>query len=162
MRRIRLLLASVIALAACTSKETATTSSASETGGTLIIPTLGDAHDVFPPYVNELIGRTVQDMVFDRLAEIDSMLTTVGDKGFSPRIAKSWTWAPDSMSIAFSIDPRARWQDGKPILASDVRYTFNVFTDPKVGSPVAPTLENLDSVTVRDSLTAVVWSPSSS
>jgi peptide/nickel transport system substrate-binding protein len=61
------------------------------------------------------------------------------------------------MSIAFSIDPRARWQDGKPILASDVRYTFNVFTDPKVGSPVAPTLENLDSVTVRDSLTAVVW-----
>jgi hypothetical protein len=47
MRRIRLLLASVIALAACTSKEKATTSSGSETGGTLIIPTLGDAHDVF-------------------------------------------------------------------------------------------------------------------
>jgi peptide/nickel transport system substrate-binding protein len=157
MRRIRLLLVSVIALAACTSKEKAASSSVGETGGTLIIPTPGDAVDLFPPYVNEATGRLVQDMVFDRLAEIDTSLTTVGDKTFTPRIARSWTWAPDSLSIAFSIDPRARWHDGKPVLASDVRYTFKVFTDPKVGSPVAPTLTNLDSVTVRDSLTAVVW-----
>ena len=31
----------------------------------------------------------------DRLAEIDSGLHTVGDKGFSPRLAKSWAWAPE-------------------------------------------------------------------
>jgi len=157
MRRLRPLLASVIALAACTSNEKAATSSAGEAGGTLIIPTSGDASDLFPPFVGEAVGRAIQDMVFDRLAEIDTTLTTVGDKTFTPHIARSWTWAPDSLSIAFSIDPRARWHDGKPVLASDIRYTFNVFNDPKVGSPVAPTLTNLDSVTVRDSLTAVVW-----
>ena len=28
-----------------------------------------------------------------------------------------WTWAPDSLSIAFSLDPRARWHDGKPVTA---------------------------------------------
>src|SRR6476619_6801554 len=106
MRRNRLLFASVIALAACTSKEKAASSSAGEAGGTLIIPTSGDAVDLFPPYVNEATGRLVQDMVFDRLAEIDTSLTTVGDKTFTPRIARSWTWAPDSLSIAFSIDPR--------------------------------------------------------
>jgi len=157
MRRLRLLLVSVTALAACTSKEQAASSVVGETGGTLIIPASGDAVDIFPPFVGEAVGRVIQDMVFDRLAEIDTSLTTVGDKTFTPRIARSWTWAPDSLSIAFSIDPRARWHDGKPVLASDVRYTFKVFTDPKVGSPIAPTLTNVDSVTVRDSLTAVVW-----
>jgi peptide/nickel transport system substrate-binding protein len=107
--------------------------------------------------VNEAVGRMVQDMVFDRLAEIDSSLGTIGDRGFAPRLARKWTWAPDSMSIAFELDPNARWHDGKPVTAADVRYSFTVFTDPKVGSPVAPTLANLDSVSVRDSSTAVVW-----
>lgn len=123
----------------------------------MIIEAAGDAADLFPPYVADAIGRIVQDQVFDRLAEIDQSLTTVGDKTFTPRLARHWTWAPDSLSIAFEIDPRARWHDGKPVTAKDVQYSFRVFTDPKVGSPVAPLLTNLDSVSVRDSLTAVVW-----
>jgi peptide/nickel transport system substrate-binding protein len=151
------LLASVLAIAACSSNDKSGARSSEPTGGTLIIPISGDATDLFPPFVSEANGRMVQDQVFDRLAEIDSSLGTIGDKGFTPRLAKQWTWASDSMSIAFSIDPRARWHDGKPVTAADVRYSFRLFTDPKVGSPVAPTLTNLDSVSVRDSLTAVVW-----
>ena len=126
-------------------------------GGTLIIAAPGDPPDLFPPYVSESNGRIVQDLVFDRLAEIDQALTTVGDKSFTPRLARHWTWAPDSLSIAFEIDPRARWHDGKPVTARDVQYSFRAFVDPKVASPVAPLLSNLDSVSVRDSLTAVVW-----
>jgi peptide/nickel transport system substrate-binding protein len=61
------------------------------------------------------------------------------------------------MSIAFAIDPRARWHDGKPVLAEDVRYAFQAFTDPKLGSPNGPGLANIDSIQVRDSLTAVAW-----
>ena len=41
--------------------------------------------------------------------------------------------------------------------AADVRYSVKVFTDPKAASPVAPLLSNVDSVSVKDSLTAVVW-----
>ena len=149
------LVAALIVLAACTSKEGS--QSAGAPGGTMIFAAPSDAADIFPPFVSETVGRFVQDQIFDRLAEIDTELTTVGDKGFSPRLAKSWTWASDSLSIAFSIDPRARWHDGKSVTAADVRYSLKVFVDPKVGSPVAPTLTNLDSVSVRDSLTAVVW-----
>jgi peptide/nickel transport system substrate-binding protein len=146
-----------LALAACSSKETSSPATSAATGGTLIIPTISDATDLFPPYVQEYIGRMVQDMVFDRLAEIDSTLQTVGDKTFTPRLAQKWSWSADSLSIAFSIDPRARWHDGKPVTAGDVRYSFKLFTDSTVGSPVAPTMTNIDSVSVRDSLTAVVW-----
>lgn len=154
MRYALALLAAATLLAACSSDSTPAASG--ETGGTLVLA-LTEPHDLFPPLVTEASGRLVTDQVFDRLAEIKPELATIGDKGFTPRLARSWTWSPDSLSIAFSIDPNARWHDGKPVRASDVRYTFKVVTDPAVGSPLAPLVTNIDSVSVRDSLTAVFW-----
>ncbi|MEP6494016.1 MAG: peptide ABC transporter substrate-binding protein [bacterium] len=156
MRKSFFLVAAFSAFAACSSKE-GSQSAAGATGGTLIFASSSDADAIFPPFVTDITGRMLEDQIFDRLAEIGPDLRTVGDQGFSPRLAQKWVWAPDSLSIAFSIDPRARWHDGKPVTAADVRYSFKTYVDPKVGSPVAPTLTNLDSVSVRDSLTAVAW-----
>jgi peptide/nickel transport system substrate-binding protein len=155
MRSSIVVIAVVTILSGCSSKEGP--QSAGATGGTMIYAAPADAIDLFPPYVSDLIGRIVQDLVYERLAEIGPALQTIGDKGFAPLLAKSWTWAPDSLSIAFALDPQARFHDGKPVTASDVRYSFKVFSDPKVGSPTAPLLTNIDSVSVRDSLTPVVW-----
>ncbi len=129
----------------------------SRTGGTFIFAAPNDPIDVFPAFVGDATGALVADLVFDHLADIGVDLKTYGDKGFSPRLAKSWSWAPDSLSITFSLDPRARWHDGKPVTASDVRYSLKLFTDPKAGSPAAPLLLNIDSVSVKDSLTPVFW-----
>jgi peptide/nickel transport system substrate-binding protein len=38
-----------------------------------------------------------------------------------------------------------------------VQFTYQIYTNPDVGSPYAEDLSNVDSVTVRDSLTAVFW-----
>ena len=127
------------------------------TGGTLIVSTPADPVTVFPPFAFDQNGAVVRDLVFDRLALIGPELGTFGDNGFTPQLAKSWTWAPDSMSIAFAIDPRARWHDGQPVTAADVKYSLRAFTDPKAASPVAPLLSNVDSVSVRDSMTAVFF-----
>ncbi len=144
--------------AACTSNEGGSKAGAAgPTGGTLIFASPVDPTSVFPPFVTEQVGAAVIGLVFDHLADISNDLKTTGDKTFSPRLAKSWTWAPDSLSITYSLDPRARWHDGRPVTAADVRYSFKVFTDPKAASPVAATLTNVDSVSVKDSLTAVVW-----
>jgi peptide/nickel transport system substrate-binding protein len=155
--RATILLVSASAMLAAGCVATDRSPAPSSPGGTLIVAVPGDASDLFPPYVGEQVGRLVQDVVFDPLAEIGPDMNTIGDKGFSPRLARSWTWAPDSLSIAFSLDPRARWHDGKPVTASDVRYSLKAFSDPKIGSPTAPNLGNVDSVSVRDSLTPVVW-----
>ena len=146
----------LIAAVACGGEKSVPAGNAA-TGGTLVIATLGEPSDLLPPYVSDEEGRRIEDLVFEHLAEIDSSLNTVGDKTFSPRLAQKWTWSPDSMSIAFAIDPRARWHDGKPVTANDVRYSVNTFIDPKVKSPNASGLANIDSVSVRDSLTAVVF-----
>lgn len=143
-------------LAACTPKEGAKTAGGAA-GGTFIYAAPGDATDIFPPFVADQNGAVVIDLVFDHLADISRSLETAGDKSFTPRLAKSWTWSPDSLSITFALDPKARWHDGAPVTAADVRYSVRAFIDPKAASPAAPLLENVDSASVRDSLTAVIW-----
>jgi len=154
--RSSLAASTLVIAAACGGDKSAIGGNAS-TGGTLIIPTIAEPSNVLPPFVVDVDSRRIEDLVFDHLAEIDSTLNTLDDKSFSPRLAQKWTWSPDSLSIAFSINPAARWHDGKPVTAKDVRYSFNVFADPKVESVAASLLGNVDSVSVRDSLTAVVF-----
>lgn len=144
------------ALVGCGGRE-GTSSGSATTGGTLVISVPGDAATIFPPYTFDEVGRAAQDLLYDRLADIGDGLNTIGDKGFTPRLADRWEWARDSMSIAFHISPRARWHDGQPVRANDVRFSYRIYTDPKVGSNVSSEISTIDSVSVRDSLTAVVW-----
>jgi peptide/nickel transport system substrate-binding protein len=126
-------------------------------GGTIVLSSAGDADVLFPPLILTLQGKQVVDQVFDNLADIGPSLNTVGDAGFTPRLADRWHWAVDSQSVAFHINPRARWHDGVPVSAEDVRYTFQLVKDTSLASPLASNLDNVDSVSVSDSLTAVVW-----
>ena len=124
---------------------------------TLVIATPADADALVPPLVASTQGKQVMDMVFDYLAALGDSMVVDGDRGFTPQLARGWRWAPDSLSVAFELDPRARWHDGRPVRAADVRFSFGLYTDPAVGSLHASNFRGIDSVVVRDSLTAVVW-----
>jgi len=161
LRRVRRLspyLLVLLALAACKGVEQAPTSAGPEdVGGTIVIATPSDASTLLPPLAAAITDREVTDLLYDRLAEIGEDLNTVGDKGFRPQLADRWEWAPDSLSITFHLNPRARWHDGRPVRASDVRYSVRLIKDPVLGAPAGPLVGNIDSVGVRDSLTAVAY-----
>lgn len=123
----------------------------------VVIATPADADQLIPPLVATTQGKQAVDLLFDYLATPADPVVTVGDGGFRPQLARRWTWAPDSLSIAFELDPRARWHDGAPVRARDVRFSFALFTDTTAGSLHAGDFAGIDSVSVRDSLTAVVW-----
>ena len=139
----------ILLLSACSSER--------RVGGTIAISSAADADVLFPPLTLSLIGKQVTDQVFDNLADIGPSLNTVGDVGFIPRLADRWRWAPDSTYVAFHINPNAKWHDGVPVGGEDVRFTFRLVKDTTLSSPAASNLDNVDSVTVPDSLTAVVW-----
>lgn len=126
-------------------------------GGTIVISTAADADILAPPLTLSLQGKQVVDQIFDNLADVGPALNTVGDAGFTPRLADRWRWSPDSSWAAFHINPSARWHDGVPVSAYDVKYTFSLVKDSSLASPLSGNLDNVDSVTVPDSLTAVVW-----
>jgi peptide/nickel transport system substrate-binding protein len=144
-------------LVACSPEGTEGRAGTGKVGGTIVLSSAADADALVPPLTMSLQGKQVVDQMFDNLADIGPALNTVGDAGFTPRLADSWTWANDSMSVAFHINPRARWHDGAPVRAEDVRYTFQLVKDTALASPLSANLDNVDSVTVVDSLTARVW-----
>lgn len=125
--------------------------------GTIVISASADADVLFPPIILSVQGKQVADQIFDNLADIGDDLNTIGDVGFKPRLASSWSWAPDTSWIEFKIDRNAKWHDGVPVRARDVRFTFGLVKDTLLSSPLSTNLDEVDSVTETDSLTARVW-----
>lgn len=131
--------------------------SAAASGGTVVIATTAEPDALFPPITATIQGRQVTELLFDNLAQVGTEMNSLGDAGFEPRLAQRWTWAPDSLSIAFHLNPEAAWHDGRPVRASDVVFSFRTYSDSIIGSPVAAQLVQIDSISARDSVTAVVW-----
>jgi peptide/nickel transport system substrate-binding protein len=124
-------------------------------GGSIVVSLVTDVGQVLPPLIQQVDEKTVADQIFEPLAwagDEDRL-----DTGFRPALADGWAWERDSMVVVFHLNPRARWHDGAPVRASDVRFTHSLYSDPTVGSPERPALARIDSVTVRDSVTAVFW-----
>lgn len=128
-----------------------------ETGGTVVLSTASEPDFLLPPIITNVSGKMVTDLIFDKLAEVGPDMNVFRDASYRPRLATSWNWSGDSLSIAFHLDPRARWHDGAPVRAEDVKLGYDLMADRKVASPQAPNVAEIDSVTVRDSLTPVFW-----
>jgi peptide/nickel transport system substrate-binding protein len=143
-----------LAMCGCVGTES---SSAKSSGGTLAISTGGDPDVLIPSLAQTTIAAQVVDMIYDRLADIGDSLNIVNDKGFNPRLADHWTWGADSLSIAFHVNPKAKWHDGVPVRSNDVRFTIASTKDSTLGSATAALLTNIDSVSTPDSATAVYW-----
>src|SRR5256885_11409624 len=94
--------------------------------GTAVIVVNADADALLPPVTVNPTATQVSDLIFLKLADLGLGLNTVGDAGFVPRLAKHWKW-DDSLTLVFTLDERARWQDGKAVDASDVAFTFDVY-----------------------------------
>jgi peptide/nickel transport system substrate-binding protein len=154
MRYVGLVL--VLGSAACSGADRAT-AGGGRTGGTVVIVEGTTPDPLNPATANSNATFHILDQLFETLAGMNTNYNPFGDHDMVPQLADRWSWAPDSLSIAFHIDPRARWHDRVPVRASDVRYSFKIYTDTALGSPVAVDLQPIDSVTVRDSLTAVFW-----
>jgi peptide/nickel transport system substrate-binding protein len=128
-----------------------------EPGGTLVISATMDPGTVFPPLIATVPGKQIAEQIYDYLADVGPELNTRSEKGFRPQLTDGWRWSPDSLSLAFHINPRARWHDGKTVSAHDVQFTFGLNKNPALAGDMLSELANIDSVTTSDSLTAVFW-----
>ena len=147
-----LTLVASLAVSACGGDQTAAR------GGTIVIAGFADPDNLLPPLGRTLASKAVTDLLYDRLADIGPALNTVGDAGFEPRLARSWEWSRDSLRVTFHLDPRARWHDGKPVRASDVRFAFALYTDPRVAATGGGDISGVvDSISTSDSLTCTAW-----
>ncbi len=73
---------------------------------------------------------------------------------YEPNLAKKWSISDDKQTFTFTLDQRAKWSDGLPITAEDVKWTFDAIMDPKNLTGVHKvSLERFDSPTILDTYT---------
>jgi microcin C transport system substrate-binding protein len=76
------------------------------------------------PYLD---NNTFTYQVFGSLFE-SLLVTDPLTADYAPGIAQRWEISPDKLQFTFYIDPQAKWSDGRPITAEDVKWTFDAIT----------------------------------
>ena len=74
---------------------------------------------------NNAYTRMTFDLMYENLIGVDSSTLEV-----APSLARRWAVSEDGEEFVFEIDGRARWSDGKPVTAEDVKWTFDAVMAP--------------------------------
>jgi microcin C transport system substrate-binding protein len=91
-------------------------------GGTLTLDGFGSFDKLNPFTLKGVVAAGVGALMFDTLTEQSD------DEPFSVYglLAESMSFAPDRLSITFRLNPKARFSDGDPVLAADVKHSFDM------------------------------------
>ena len=76
-----------------------------------------------------------------------------GDNQVVPGLAESWDFDDETNTYTFHMAEDAKWQDGEPVTAEDVKFTIEAIMDPENGSENAPNYEDVEEITVIDDST---------
>jgi len=80
----------------------------------------------------------------------DMLTGNAPDGGVRPEIADSWEMSADGLTWTFRIHPGIRWQDGVPLTAGDVAFTFNYIIDNQLSAFTGSTVHITKAVAVDD------------
>ncbi len=86
-------------------------------GGTLIVAADGEPRNINPAMIASNGVFYVASKVIEPLAEM------ANGGGLTPRLATSWSAAPDGRAITFTLRSGVTWHDGKPFTSADVAFS---------------------------------------
>ncbi len=109
---------------------------------TLVVAATGEPGVLVPPLIQDAVGRDITDLVYERLAVLRRGASPVDTAGYQPGLATTWQRL-DSLTWRFRLRPGAKWQDGQPVLPSDVVFSFEAYTDTTLGAPAGEALEGV-------------------
>lgn len=94
-------------------------------GGTLQMAIWSAPDDVFNPILYETsYDYDVIGWVYQGLYNLDAAGNPYGD------LARYWTVSPDNLTMTFHLDKGARFHDGTPVTAEDVKFTYESIMHP--------------------------------
>jgi peptide/nickel transport system substrate-binding protein len=143
-------------LSACggsTSSNAAGGSPARRGGGTMRVAMDSPTTAINPVLVNDGGGTALLLVTGEALCYSNMTASRL-----EPMLATKWTPNHDASAWTFKLRKGVKFSDGRPFTADDVVYTFDMHTDPKVGSAALSTLqgvlskgntEKIDPYTVR-------------
>jgi peptide/nickel transport system substrate-binding protein len=118
--------------------------------GDWVVQQIGaDPESLNPIIDTDAIGAVVIGQIFEGLLQMDNYTLKL-----EPCLASSDEISPDQLTYTFHLRRDVTWQDGAPLTAADVKYTFDRIQDPKVDdAPIRSYFTTIKSCEVIDPYT---------
>lgn len=91
---------------------------------TLVIALMTSPTNLDSRVGNDNASGRMFDLIYSGLVKVTP------DFGYAPDVAEKWE-TPDDKTIVFHLNPNAKFQNGQPVKASDVKWTYDSMMDPK-------------------------------
>jgi ABC-type transport system substrate-binding protein len=111
-------------------------------GSVLRYPLTMDPNALDPHLTDSIVTGELLQNVYDGLTYVDA------NNRIAPLLAERWEISPDGQTYTFHLNQKARFHNGRPCLAADVKYSLERVLWPETRSPGGP-----------DALKAVVGAP---
>jgi peptide/nickel transport system substrate-binding protein len=121
-------------------------------GGTYTEGILGSFTNANPLFATSEVDTAVSRLVFDGLFRYDQHNQLVGN------LATSYDVDPHGTVYTVHLRPDVRWQDGQPLTADDVVFTYGVIQNPDAQSPLAASWQGI-KVAKKDAQTVTFTLP---
>ncbi len=128
MRRLRItgvLVAAGLLAVACSSGSTNSGGGSGSTSGSSTVTISNENGALWTCGFNPLLGSD-QLLAFGFVYEPLVYVNPLQNGKATPMLATSWKWGAGNKSLTFTIRSNVKWNDGTPMTAADVAYTFNL------------------------------------
>ena len=122
-------------------------------GGTYVEGIQGNFSNANPLFAVNNVDASVSRLVFASLLKYNQKNKLVGD------LARSWKTDKHGRTYRVRLKPNLVWQDGKPLTARDVVFTYQTIQKPDAKSSLYSSWRNI-TVTAKDKQTIIFQLPS--
>src|SRR4051794_13715802 len=99
-------------------------------GGSFIDSNTADIQTVRPFLAEEQVSIGIVGLIYETLTGGDVRTGQPAPNA----LADYWEIAPDGKTYTFHLNENAKWHDGVPVTAEDVKFSFDALADPATGS----------------------------
>src|SRR6266852_2415222 len=103
-----------------------------------------------------LDSRVGADNASGRMFDLiyDPLLNVTPNMDYAPDVAEKWE-TPDDRTIVFHLNPNAKFQNGQPVKAADVKWTYDSMMDPNFVTSKRSGYAAVDHIETPDGHTVV-------
>lgn len=106
-------------------------------GGRILMGSIGEPSNLIPYLASDSASQEVAALLYTAPLEYNRDLEIV------KLAAEEWEVSEDGCFMRFKLRDDLKWQDGAPLTADDVTFTYNLMTDPKTPTAYAADFLNI-------------------
>jgi peptide/nickel transport system substrate-binding protein len=136
--------------AAAPAPTTAAAAGTPKKGGILKMGMQADPVALDPHSTSLTATNHVVELIYGRLVTIDATLSP------QPDLAQSWDISSDGMVYTFKLRQGVKFHNGQPLVAGDVKYSYERVLDPKTKSTSTAGLSSIATIETPDDATVKI------